>query len=126
MDETEVHREPEARGRLAFYEWIVEQLGSLDHKAQTMIGLEGLLLALIAVFSSTIPSSWSVRVATWAAMFLLLGSALASLLVLRIRWGTWIIANSKNIDEGPVNYRKWRLMSSSAAQAEEGHRPFML
>ena len=108
MDEIEVHRELEARGLQPFYERIVEQLGSLDQKAQAMIGLEGLLLALIAVFSSSIPNNPSVKTATWVATVLLLGSALASLLVLRIRWGTWIIANSKNVDEGLVNYRKWR------------------
>jgi hypothetical protein len=108
MDETEVHRELEARGLQPFYERIVEQLGSLDQKAQAMIGLEGLLLALIAVFSSLLTNSQAVRAATWAAMVLLLGSALSSILVLRVRWGTWIIANSRNIDEGLVNYRKWR------------------
>ena len=108
MDEVDVHKELEARGLQSFYERIVEQLGSLDQKAQAMIGMEGLLLALIAVFSSTIPNNQSIRVATWAAMVLLLGSALSSILVLRVRWGTWIIANSKNIEEGLVNYREWR------------------
>lgn len=108
MDETQVQKELEVRGLQQFYDRVVEQLSSLDQKAQAMIGLEGLLLALIAVFSSSIPNNTPVRVATWAAMVLLLGSALSSLLVLRIRWGTWIIANSKNIDEGLVNYRKWR------------------
>jgi Zn-dependent membrane protease YugP len=76
-----------------------------------MIGLEGLLLALIAVFSSSIlniSNNFAVRAATWAATVLLLSSALSSLLVLRIRWGTKIIAQSRNVDEGLVNYRQWR------------------
>jgi hypothetical protein len=110
-DETEVQKELEARGLESFYDRIVEQLSSLDQKAQAMIGLEGLLLALIAVFSSSILSisnNFAVRAATWAATVLLLSSALSSLLVLRIRWGTKIIAQSRNVDEGLVNYRQWR------------------
>jgi Zn-dependent membrane protease YugP len=79
-----------------------------------MIGLEGLLLALIAVFSSSIlnisnnSNNFAVRAATWAATVLLLSSALSSLLVLRVRWGTRLIAQSRNVDEGLVNYREWR------------------
>jgi len=112
MDESEVHRELESKGLQSHYERIVEQLGSLDQKAQAMVGLEGLLLALMAVFSASItnsqPNNQSVKVATWAAMVLLLSSALCSLLVLRIQWGTAIIANSKNLEEGLVNFRNWR------------------
>ena len=52
MDESEVHRGLELKGLQPYYERIVEQLASLDQKAQAMIGLEGLLLALMAVFSS--------------------------------------------------------------------------
>ena len=111
MDESQVHGELESKGLQPHYERIVEQLGSLDQKAQAMVSLEGLLLALIAVFSSSIlnlPNNQAVRAATWTAMVLLLGSALCSLLVLRIRWGTAIIARSKTVEEGLVDYRKWR------------------
>jgi hypothetical protein len=109
MDEIQVHGELDSKGLQPYYERIVEQLGSLDQKAQAMVSLEGLLLALIAVFSSSItPNSQTVRAATWAAMLLLLGSALCSLLVLRIKWGTAIIARSSTVEEGLVEYRKWR------------------
>ncbi len=108
MDESEVHRSLESKGLQLYYERIVEQLGSLDQKAQAMIGLEGLLLALMAVFSSSIPSNQLARAATWASMVVLLGSALCSLLVMRIRYGTAIIAKSKTLEEGISEYRKWR------------------
>jgi len=87
LDETEDHKELEARGLQPFYERVVEQLSSLDQKAQAMLGLEGLLLALIAVFSSSIVnnSGLAVRAATWVATVLLLSSALSSLLILRVR-----------------------------------------
>ncbi len=107
-DESEVHLDLESKGLLSYYERVVEQLASLDQKAQTMVGLEGLLLALIAIFSASIPDNPSVRAATWASMVLLLGSALCSLLVLRVRWGTAIIAKSKNVEEGLSDYRGWR------------------
>ncbi len=107
-DEGEVHLELESKGLLSNYERVVEQLASLDQKAQTMVGLEGLLLALIAIFSASIPNNFPVRAATWASMLLLLGSALCSLLMLRVRWGTAIIAKSKNVEEGMINYRGWR------------------
>lgn len=111
MDESQVQRELDSKGLQPHYERIVEQLGSLDQKAQAMVGLEGLLLALMAVFSSSIlniPNNQPVRAATWTAMVLLLGSALCSLLVLRIRWGTTIIAQSRTVEEGLLEYRKWR------------------
>jgi Zn-dependent membrane protease YugP len=109
LDESVVQHELEARGLQPFYDRVIEQLSSLDQKAQAMVGLEGLLLALIAVFSSNISSnSIAVRTATWVTTVLLLSSALSSLLVLRIRWGTSTIANSKNLDEGLINFRKWR------------------
>jgi hypothetical protein len=111
MDESQVHKELESKGLQSYYERIVEQLGSLDQKAQAMVSLEGLLLALIAVFSSSIlsvPNNQAVRAATWTAMVLLLGSALCSLLVLRIRWGTTLIARSRTVEEGLIVYRNWR------------------
>jgi hypothetical protein len=107
-DENEVHKVLDSKGLQPMYERIVEQLSSLDQKAQAMIGLEGLLLALMAVFSSSIPNNLPVRVAAWAAMVVLLASALFSLLVMRIRYGTTIIANASTIEEGMVKYRKWR------------------
>ena len=45
---------------------IVEQLGSPDQKAHGMVKLEGLLLALIAVFSTSISNNSLARAATWA------------------------------------------------------------
>lgn len=108
-DEGEVHLELESKGLLSNYERVVEQLASLDQKAQTIVGLEGLLLALIAIFAASIgPNNFPVRAATWASMLLLLSSALCSLLVLRVRWGTTIIAKSNNVEEGMINYRGWR------------------
>jgi hypothetical protein len=44
----------ESRGLLADYERVVEQLSRLDQKAQSMVSMEALLLALIAVFTSSI------------------------------------------------------------------------
>ena len=108
MDESEVHHDLESMGLMSYYERIVEQLGSLDQKAQAMISLEGLLLALMAVFSTSIPSNQPARIATWASMVVLLGSALCSLLVMRIRAGTTIIAKSKNVEEGMSAFRNWR------------------
>jgi hypothetical protein len=107
-DENEVHKVLDSKGLQPMYERIVEQLSSLDQKAQAMIGLEGLLLALMALFSPSIPNNLPVRVAAWAAMVVLLASALFSLLVMRIRYGTTIIANASTIEEGMVKYRKWR------------------
>ena len=108
MDESEVHHHLESTGLMPYYERIVEQLSSLDQKAQAMISLEGLLLALMAVFSTSIPSNQPARIATWASMLVLLGSALCSLLVMRIRAGTTIIAKSKNAEEGMSAFRNWR------------------
>jgi hypothetical protein len=73
-----------------------------------MIGLEGLLLALTAVFSSSIPNNQPARIAVWASMVILLASALCSLLVMRIRYGTTIIARAKTIEEDMSEYRSWR------------------
>jgi len=111
MKESDVHRELETKGLQPYYERIVEQLSSHDQKAQAMIGLEGLLLALMAVFASSIPNNpgnLPVRVAAWGSMVLILASALCSLLVMRIRYGTVIIASSKTVDEGILNFGKWR------------------
>ena len=108
MDELEVPKELAARGLHAFYDRVVEQLGSLDQKAQAMVSLEGLLLALIAVFSTSISTNEFARAATWASMTLLLASALSSLMVMRIRYGTTIIALAPNIEEGLRNLKKWR------------------
>src|SRR6266487_164567 len=105
MDESEVHRELELKELQPYYNRIVEQLASLDQKAQAMIGLEGLLLALMAVFSSSIPNNQPARAAVWASMVVLLASALCSLLVMRIRYGTTIIARSKTVEEGMLEYR---------------------
>jgi len=101
-------RELELKGLQPYYNRIVEQLASLDQKAQAMIGLEGLLLALMAVFSSSIPNNQPARPAVWASMVVLLASALCSLLVMRIRYGTTIIARSKTVEEGMLEYRSWR------------------
>ena len=68
MDESEVHRELELKGLQPYYDRIVEQLASLDQKAQAMIGLEGLLLALMAVFSSSIPNNQPARAAVRSSM----------------------------------------------------------
>ncbi len=87
---------------------IVEQLGSPDQKAHGMVKLEGLLLALIAVFSTSISNNSLARAATWASMILLLASAVSSLMVRRIRYGTKIIASAPNIEDGLRNMRKWR------------------
>ncbi len=108
LDESEVHRELELKGLQPYYNRIVEQLASLDQKAQAMIGLEGLLLALMAVFSSSIPNNQPARAAVWASMVVLLASALCSLLVMRIRYGTTIITRSKTVEEGMLEYRSWR------------------
>ena len=112
MKESDVHRELESTKVLQpYYERIVEQLSSHDQKAQAMIGLEGLLLALMAAFASSIPNNpghLPVRVAAWGSMVLILASALCSLLVMRIRYGTVIIASSKTVDEGILNFGKWR------------------
>jgi len=108
LDESEVHRELELKGLQSYYNRIVEQLASLDQKAQAMIGLEGLLLALMAVFSASIPNNQPARAAVWASMVVLLASALCSLLVMRIRYGTTIIARSKTVEEGMLEYRSWR------------------
>jgi len=108
MDEIEVHKELESKGLQPFYERLVEQLDSLDHKAQAMVSLEGLLLALIAVFSSSIPDNTPTRAITWGTMILLLGSALCSLMVMRIRYGTTIIARAKTVEEGLGQMRQWR------------------
>ena len=54
MDELEVPKELATEGLQPFYDRMVDQLGSLDQKAQAMVSLEGLLLALIAVFSTSI------------------------------------------------------------------------
>jgi hypothetical protein len=104
----EAHKEMESKGLQPFYERIVEQLSSLDQKAQAMVSLEGLLLALIAVFSSSIPNNQPARAATWGAMILLLSSALCSLMVMRIRYGTTILSGSRNVEEGLVRMREWR------------------
>ncbi len=108
MDEIKVHKELESKGLQPFYDRIVEQLDSLDHKAQAMVGLEGLLLALIAVFSSSIPDNPSTKTITWGTMILLLGSALCSLMVMRIRYGTTILAGAKTVEEGLEQMRQWR------------------
>ena len=111
MQESDVHREFESKGLQPYYERIVEQLSSHDQKAKAMIGLEGLLLALMAVFASSIPNNpgnLPVRVAAWGSMVLILASALCSLLVMRIRYGTKIIASSKTVYEGILNFGKWR------------------
>ena len=108
MDESEVHRGLELKGLQPYCDRIVEQLASLDQKAQAMIGLEGLLLALMAVFSSSIPNNQPARVVVWASMVVLLASALCSLLVMRIRYGTTILAKSKTLEEGMLEYRSWR------------------
>lgn len=73
--------------------------------------MEALLLALIAVFTSSItnlPNNLAVKVAAWVSLVLILGSALCSLLVLRIRYGTVIIAQSPSLEEGLAEFRKWR------------------
>ncbi len=108
MDELEVPKELATEGLQPFYDRMVEQLGSLDQKAQAMVSLEGLLLALIAVFSTSISTHDFARAATWASMTLLLASALSSLMVLRIRYGTTIIARAANVEEGLRNMKKWR------------------
>jgi hypothetical protein len=108
MDEGEVVRSLESKGLLLYYERIVEQLASMDQKAQAMVSLEGLLLALMAVFSTSIPSNQPARLATWATMVILLGSALCSLMVMRIRYGTTTIAKSKSVEEGLSAYKGWR------------------
>ena len=111
MQESDVHREFESKGLQPYYERIVDQLPSHDQKAQAMIGLEGLLLALMAVFASSIPNNpgnLPIRVAAWGSMVLILASALCSLLVMRIRYGTKIIASSKTVYEGILNFGKWR------------------
>ena len=87
---------------------IVEQLGSPDQKAHGMVKLEGLLLALIAVFSTSISNNSLARAATWASMILLLASAVSSLMVRRIRYGTKIIPSAPNIEDDLRNMRKWR------------------
>ena len=92
MEEMEVPKELATRDLLLFYERIVEQLGSLDQKAQAMVSLEGLLPALIAAFSNSISNNSLAQAATWASMILILASALSSLMVMRIRYGTRIIA----------------------------------
>src|SRR3989441_9935251 len=108
MDESEVHRELELQELEPDDDRIVEQLASLDQKSQAMIGLEGLLLALMAVFSSSIPNNQPARAAVWASMVILLASALCSLLVMRIRYGTTVIAKSKTLEDGLIEYRNWR------------------
>ncbi len=85
MDELEVPKELATEGLQPSYDRIVEQLGSLDQKAPAMVSLEGLLLALIAVFAISISTNEFARAATWASMTLLLASALSSLMVMRIR-----------------------------------------
>ena len=107
-DETSVHSELESKGLLPAYNRVVEQLASLDQKAQAMVSMEALLLALIAVFSSSLPNNPSVKGAAWAALILILASALCSLLVLRIRYGTVIIAQSPTSEEGLLEFRRWR------------------
>src|SRR5438093_4814064 len=86
----------------------IVELGSPDQKAHGMVKLEGLLLALIAVFSTSISNNSLARAATWASMILLLASAVSSLMVRRIRYGTKIIASAPNIEDGLRNMRKWR------------------
>ncbi len=110
-DETTVHSELDSKGLMSAYERVVEQLASLDQKAQSMVSMEALLLALIAVFSSTIAASSNgiaVKAAAWASLVLILTSALCSLLVERVRYGTVIIARSPSLEEGLVEFRRWR------------------
>ena len=59
-------KELAARGLQPFYDVSFEQLGSPDQKAHGMVKLEGLLLALIAVFSTSISNNSLARAATWA------------------------------------------------------------
>ena len=87
MDELEVLKELATAGLQPSYDRIVEQRGSLDQKAQAMVSLEGLLLALIAVFSTSISRHDFARAATLVSMTILLASALSSLMVMRIRYG---------------------------------------
>ena len=108
MDENEVYSMLQSKGLQFSYERVVEKLASMDGKAQSMIGLEGLLLALIAVFSNTIPQNQSIRTATWAAMIVLLLSALCSLMVLRIRYGSRLISQAPTVEEGLDKFRKRR------------------
>jgi len=122
MDESEVHRELELKGLQPYYDRIVEQLASLDQKAQAMIGLEGLLLALMAVFSSSIPNNQPARAAVRASMVILLASALCSLLVMRIRYGTTILARSKTVEEGLAEYRSWRSQAQAAPRRTDTTR----
>ena len=79
----------------------------MDQKAQAMVSMEALLLALIAVFSSSLVNS-PAKAAAWVSLVLILASALCSLLVLRIRYGTVIIARSPSLEEGLVEFRRWR------------------
>jgi len=106
-DETTVLSELESKGLLLGYGRVVELLASMDSKAQSMVSLEGLLLALIAVFSSSITNP-ATKAAAWTSLVLILASALCSLLVLRVRYGTVIMAQSPSVEEGLAQFRRWR------------------
>src|SRR6058998_1609422 len=116
MDEMEVQSELESRGLQPYYERIVEQLGSLDQKAQAMVSLEGLLLALIAVFSNSISNNSLAGAATWASMILILASVLSSLMVMRIRYGTKMIASAPNIEDGLKEHEKKARQQAEVSQ----------
>ena len=116
MEEMEVPKELATRGLQLFYERIVEQLGSLDQKAQAMVSLEGLLPALIAAFSNSISNNSLARAATWASMILILASALSSLMVMRIRYGTKIIASAPNIEDGLKEHEKMARQQAEVSQ----------
>ena len=116
MEEMEVPKELATRGLQLFYERIVEQLGSLDQKAQAMVSLEGLLPALIAAFSNSISNNSLAQAATWASMILILASALSSLMVMRISYGTKIIASAPNIEDGLKEHEKMARQQAKVSQ----------
>ena len=116
MEEMEVPKELATRDLLLFYERIVEQLGSLDQKAQAMVSLEGLLPALIAAFSNSISNNSLAQAATWASMILILASVLSSLMVMRIRYGTKMIASAPNIEDGLKEHEKKARQQAEVSQ----------
>lgn len=85
--ERSIFTEVESKGLLAYYELVANQIVNLDQKAESVVNLEGLLLALMAVFTTIVPSANQVRFVTWLSMLLILASAVFSLGVLRVSWG---------------------------------------
>lgn len=57
--ERSIFTEVESKGLLAYYELVANQIVNLDQKAESVVNLEGLLLALMAVFTTIAPSAKS-------------------------------------------------------------------